>query len=532
MSAFAVVRREVVANGMRVSVLKTTNKPARTHGVGISILRYAPSRFVEPLLGIITIPILTRVLEPAGYGDFKTLILTVGLARIIGFDWINNCALRFFRPMEKDRRRYQTNLLVGLLIGIVVLSAAWGALALGARWIDDSGSRAKALLPFLLSFAPWMFLTALADGFARNGEMTFWAMQRPWAFTVVRISLALSRHGLGLACLVLASNSLAAYLGAWSCGALVVALWVWVATGGWRQVSTQAVSVSALRSFVVFGFPITFVLLANAAQTVGIRYVLQYFLGADATGLFSAAYDLGGVPVIVFQSIVMLGLYPLAIDAYEKDGRIDGIIHDGLRYFVIAAIPVVLLLAVLARPALTVFAGRDYEGAWPVLSISCAGTLAFGLSQYFSLRFLVAKQTGRWALINLTAATSNIVASCWLVPAWGYGAAAVTTAGAQVLILIGAVVWGGGIHRSQLPVRSFVYTGIACLPMMLVWWVFKRYASLSPFWYCAAVCVVGGLSYLAVLWWLGALRRERDALLGLWRRVRARGDGVSRRPDE
>lgn len=497
------------------------NQPSQSHGVGISILRYAPSRFIEPLLGVITIPILTRLLEPAGYGDFKTLILTAGLARIIGFDWINNCAIRFYRPMETDLRRYHTNLLSGLLLGTVTLGAIWIASTLVAGQPGSGDSSAASLVPLLLSFAPWMYLTAVAEGFARNGEMIFRAMQRPWAFSTVRTGIALSRHGLGLILLILASNNLAAYFGGWAVGALIIALSVWIITGAWRHLSARMVSTDVVRTFLVFGLPITLVVLANTAQTTGIRYILQYFLGSEATGLFSAAYDLGGVPVLVFQSIVMLGLYPLAIDAFEKHGQIDGIVHDGLRYFFLAAIPLVLLLGLLAEPALTVFAGTQYTQAWPVLAVSCVGTLAYGLSQYFSLWFLVSKRTGRWAAINLTAAALNIVFSSMLVPKWGYIAAAWCTAAAHGLILLGSIALGHRPAWKDLPIRSLGYAVLGCVPMILVWYAVGRLADFHPLVHCLAVSVVGWVVYLGMLWSTGELMRERRALAGLLSRIRA-----------
>jgi O-antigen/teichoic acid export membrane protein len=476
--------------------------------VGGSILRYAPSRLIDPALGILAIPILARVLEPQGYGDFKTVILTVGLLRILSLDWVNNCAIRFLRPMENDLSGYYSNLLAGSLMGAAVAALACTLLyGLFASPVGSDGN-AVGLLVLLARFAPWMLLAAVADGFVHNGEMTLRAMHRPLAFSMVRVFAALSRHGLGLVLLLLFSRSFFAYLGGWTLGAMVLAILVWRATGGWRHISVSAVSPGVLGRFAVFGFPLTLVLLANTMQTTGTRYVLQWFAGSEATGLFSAAYDLGGVPVTVFQSIVMLGLYPLAIDAHEKHGNIDFVVRDGLRYFLLGATPVVLLLALLAGPAITVFAGADYAVAWPVLSICCIGTFAYGFSQYFSLWFLVAKKTGRWAFINLSAAAANIVLAMFLVPRFGYVAAAWTTAMAHLLILIGAMIWGVPPNRSRVPLRTLVRSLSACVPIVAIWFLMQNWFADWPLVECLVIGLSSGAAYLLVLAFWGELKNE------------------------
>jgi len=489
----------------RKRCLTSTLPPRETGGVGKGILQYAPSRFFEPALGLLCIPILTRVLGKAGYGDFSVLVLTVGLVRTTAFDWINNCALRFHRPLEGQPGAYHSNLFLGLLLGVVCSSllvyGAWGALP------GSLGGTFEGMYV-------WLVLAATAEGFARNGEMTFRAMQRPGAFFAMRAALACARHVAGLACLWAFSRSLAAYVGGWGCTALVIAVGAWLSTGGLRHLSISAVSLRTLKDFARFGFPIAFVLLANSMQTIGIRYVLQYLSGSEATGLYSAAYNIGGSPVIVFQSIVMLGLYPLAIEVFEKEGRFDAVVRDGLRYFVLAAAPLLLLLGLLANPALHVLAGAEFAEAGPALAVISAGTFAYGLSQYFALRFLVCKQTSRMAVINLTGAVLNIALAMGLVPRYGYVAAAAATTAAYLLILVGAMVWGVRPGRSTIPFSSCLHCAVGSVPMIAVWYVVHCHLILPPFAECVVCTVGGGAAYVLTLW----ISRELDPELAAARR--------------
>ncbi len=478
--------------------------------VGKGILQYAPARFLEPLLGFVAIPILTRVLGTAGYGLFSVVIPTAGLVRTICFDWINNCALRFYRPMADTPRAYHANLLVGLLLG--TMGATLVALIVVPQLPGELGTAFQGLIG-------WLLLVVVADGLARNGEMAFRAMRRPLAFTLMRGGLALARHVVGLVCLLMASRSLAAYLGGWGCAALLMAILAWVATGGARHSSRREVSGPTLARFARFGFPLAAVVVANSMQTIGVRYVVTYLAGAEATGLYAAAYNIGGAPVTLFQSIVMLGLYPLAIDAYEKGGRIEPVVRDGLRYFVLAAVPMFLLLVLLAEPAVRLIAGHAYAESAGALAIISAGTFLYGLAQYFAVGFLVRERTGWMALVNGCAALVNVAAALWLVPRFGFVGAAWSTALAYGLILLGAMTWGQPPTRALWPLRAISCCLVASVPIVVVWYMLSTLRETSPATALIGVCLAGGGAYVAVLWWLGELADELAGARRLWKRA-------------
>ena len=480
------------------------------------ILAYAPSRFIEPALALVTLPILTRVLGAADYGDFQTIILAAGVLRILLFDWVNNCALRFHKPMESDLASYRTNLAAGLMIGTVA-SLPMAALAI---WLMPGSEHSR------LALLGWLTVTVIADGLARNQEMTLRAMQRPGAFSALRAGLSLARHGLGLACLLLFSRDITAYFAGWAAGTIVLCLWACRTTGAFRGVRIAIVRRDRLVEFARFGLPLGVVLLTTAVQGTGMRYVLQYLAGSEATGLFSAAYNLGSAPITVFQSVVMLGLYPLAINAFERDGRIDGVVRDGLRYFALLAIPVTTLVVILAEPVMSLLAGVEFTAAAQSLVILAVGGFLFGLSQYFSLGFLIAKRTGRWAAIQATAAALNLGLAAALVPRYGIDGAALATALAQGLTLAGSLTSGMGLGARAVPARTFAYSVLSCLPMIAMSWAARNWLAIGSLETVSLVALAGGALFVGFLLMTGELSREWNAACEALRfRRRARTEG-------
>ncbi len=437
-----------------------TDRQAQTGGTGTgsAMFKYAPSRFVEPLLSLLSLPILTRVLGTEDYGHFSILLLTAGLIRNVTFDWVGNCALRFRSDMRDDLDRFFTNIVAGLAISLMV----GAALVLPLRMVPSDGT-----LMFVSVYLWWLFADAAVSGVAFCGEMVLRATQRPVAFTLSRVFQGLSRHVLAVAGLLLLSRGIAGYFGLRILGLALVGWWSWMTIGAFRHLRWRRISLTTQKAFLQFGFPLTVMLLANALRGIANRYVVLWLDGPESTGLFSAAVNIGGAPLLVFQQVVMLGLYPLAIDAWDKGRSIIPIVQDGLRYYFLASIPALVGMAVLAKPILGLVAGREFAVAWPVLVLLAGSMFIYGLSQYFSLQFMVAKRTGVMATIGLLTGILNVALSILMVGRYGYQAAAVATLVANVVLLLAMMIWGLNPWQKAIPWRALWRTLAAAAVMAL-----------------------------------------------------------------
>ncbi len=486
----------------------TTSEPiVNGSGVGRAILKYAPSRFVEPLLGFLSIPILARMLGAADYGDLSIVLLTAGLLRVIFFDWVNNAALRFRSPMADDLSRFTTNHAVGILIGIAVMTPV---VVFGKRLFPEKVDVAVGAL------MGWTILDATLAGFAMSGEMVFRALHRSLAFTLVRAALGVSRHVVGIGALLLTS-SLSGYFSARCVAVLVVGVVSWYALRDWRTIRLSSVSRETIKGFALFGLPLVTIQVVNTLINLGNRYVVLGLEGSEQTGLFSAAVNVGSAPMIIFQQIVMLGLYPIAIDYWEKSGDIKRVINDGVRYFLLGGVPALLLLAVLARPVLGVVAGGEYAVAATALRILSLSSFIYGLSQYFTLIFLVSKRTAVMAAIGFAAAILNISVSLLLVGRFGYQAAAAGALAGNVVILAGACRWGVGMGRDTMPVRTFVRVMGAGAVLAGVCWGAMSVVPGAGLWDILVAAPAAFAVYVGILILTGELKKEMQYVKGVFR---------------
>ncbi len=488
------------------------DRHSHTEGTGTAgaMLRYAPSRFVEPLLGLLSLPILTRVLGTEGYGHLSILLLTVALIRSIAFNWVGNCALRFRSTLADDLDRFFPNIIAGLAISM--------ALGGGVLYLLQ-GAFTDGALMIVGAYIWWLFAEAVFSGFAFCGEMVLRATHRPVAFTMSRISQGVSRHVLAVAGLLLLSGDMSVYFGFRVLGLALVSWWSWVTIGAFRHLRWRRISLATQKEFLWFGFPLAVMLLANTLRLIANRYVVLWLDGPESTGLYSAAVNIGSAPLLIFQQVVMLGLYPLAIDAWDKGQSILPFVRDGLRYYFLAGLPALVGLSMLAEPVLALVAGRQYAEAWPVLVLLAGASFLYGISQYFSLQFMVAKRTGTMALIGIFTGVLNVALSLLLVARYGYLAAAWATVVANIVLLAGMMIWGLKPWREAIPWRAAFNSLVSVAAMVLVITVLNHMVGVDGIPSLVLKIIVSAGVYALVLWKSGEISGELVQIRHRWRNL-------------
>jgi len=474
-------------------------------GAGKAIISYAPSRFIEPLLGFLSLPVLTRILDVKEFGTFSIIILTASMLRTIGFDWIANCALRFRASMKDEVENFFSNIFTGLITSFAT-AFLFMFLIRGVTFTDS--------LLVVKLYIWWILADALFSALAYTGEMILRADQNPGAFTLSRMFQGLSRHVFGVGALFLSGGNLQAYFLARITGTLLTALWSWHLVSSPGNFRLDAVSWPTQRQFFIFGFPIALSIFANALRVMGNRYAVLWLDGPEATGLYSAAANIGGAPILVFQQIVMLGLYPLAIKNWEDGIPISPVVRDGLRYFFIIGIPALTGLAMLSRPIISFIAGPRYGEAWPVLSVIAGAMFIYGFSQYFSIQFLVEKRTWTMAAIGIAAGIFNLLLAILLIPYFGYPAAAFSLLASNLMLLAGLIFWGSGSLKDSIPARTSWNCVKATIPMGATIFAVLRFYSLDNPLALAGIVVLGLGIYTLVIWRTGEISNEINYLRG------------------
>lgn len=466
-----------------------------------AVAPYALASLVTGVAGLLSVLALSRLLTPADYGVYATVLTVATFGQTLGFFWLQTSLLRL-HPTAADADRARS--LVGALwLGFVLVSlgtaVAWTVGMSAATRLAGSAAAGWWGLPLLLGRS-WV---GVAQAHNRSTDR------------MARYVATESVNGLGgvvLAALAawLRPGSAAAPLAGLTVGALLAAA---ASPALLRDAPAMRDRPwPMLGEMLAYGGPLSLAVLAAAALATSDRLLVAGICGAAAAGIYTAGYSLAERSILLTLSSVTLATKPLVFRAYETHGaeparallaRIAAVLM-GIGFPAVA-----VLVAAPKRIASVLVGPAMVEGVAALLPWVAVGALGAGLlTLHFALAFQLVRRT--WAMLAVTApaAALNIGANVLLLPRYGSIAAAWTTVLGYAVAL--AIAWAltRSTFRVPFPPRAAVRAALACIPLV----AFVR-LDFRPTPGGLTVLVAGGLAVYAASAWLldvAGIRTQRS----------------------
>ena len=379
---------------------------------------YALADSFGPLLSLALLPVLTRRLTPADYGDLALLLLFGVATKILFRLGLDAGFFRIYydQPGEREKLVFSTTILVA--------STTVSALLLALTYLM-SGSIALGLLG--QPRGDWIMLVAgdtFFNAFSFIPMSLFRIQGRPRFF----LAATLLRNGLNVALklgLVLAGWGVAGVL--WADLAASVVFVLTLLPTLFANL-TWGFSFPMLREAAAFGLPKVPHGIAYQALNLADRRLLAAFGAREQVGLYHVAYQFG-TGIKLFLSAFELAWSPFV---YSLIGRPDAASNIAriATYVALAFTALALALAVLAREILAIFTAPPYRGAYEVIPVVLLAYWLQGLFSLTSVGIGISKKAYYYPLMTFSAAALNIVLNLVWIPRLGIlGAAWATVAG-------------------------------------------------------------------------------------------------------
>ena len=126
-------------------------------GAGSDTLKYFPVRLIPALTSLVTVPVFTRMIERADYGNFYLISSATSLAAAVATAWITNSVVRFYWTYRNAGR---VDDYVSTSVWSTVLSITAVALVtLAGVWVarDSIPPDLMRLIPIGLASRPTMW---------------------------------------------------------------------------------------------------------------------------------------------------------------------------------------------------------------------------------------------------------------------------------------------------------------------------------------------------------------------------------------
>ncbi len=417
------------------------------------------------LLGFIQLPILTKGLGATLYGTWSLITVTVSLIvpfAILGFQ----SAIVRFLSAEKERDKISEDFLsacftvfiVGTIFSFLLYLFSDYLASLIFKDIDSS---------FYIKLASVLILFNALDGLT----LTFFRMQRRIGlYTALNLSRHVLQVGFIVAALLLGYELTGVIIAVIASGAIILAIQLLIIL---RQTGFRLPHFSNTKAYIRWGLPLTPNFAILWIIHVSDRYLVSYFLGVAAAGIYSAAYTIADYSIFIMSPLGIV-LYPTIIKSYEE-GKISETrryLKFSLRYFMMIAIPSAFGLSMLAQPLLSLLTSPEFVAGKTIVPFVAFGAVFFGLYQICLYIIYLANRTHLTLRLLGIAAILNIVLNLLLIPIMGVVGAAIATFIAYGVLGILTTIVSRRYLKFDLGLPFMLKSTIASAIMALCIWLF------------------------------------------------------------
>ena len=448
---------------------------------------YLIARGLPGIAAFLAIPVLTRLLDPAAYGRYALVSATVGLLNALLFQWLRLALVRYLPAFKDDPAPLKSTLLAVELRLIAAVAAVGGAACL-----------VPALAPWRAVVAACVIVLALQATFELFLEHAR-AQIDPWRY----MSLLLARSALSTALgavLALAGLNWWGPVAGLAIGLAAPGAYAWFRD--WRHLRLH-VDRAVLRKLCAYGIPLSVTVALAVVIGTSDRFIIAWKLGDDAAGLYSVAVDFTTQTLTLLMMVVYLAMFPLAVRAYEGEGRAaaqEQMQHNAT-LLMLVGVPAVAGLVVLAPGISHTFFGERYRAAASgVIPLVALGSFLAGLKAYhFDSAFQFVHKTVHQVWIVLVAAVVNVALNLLVVRRFGINGSAAASVVAYTVSIALTVAVGRRHFTLPFPPVPFAQVTAAACVMAAALWPFRLSLGAAPLaaQVAAGAAVYGGVLVLA-----------------------------------
>ncbi len=429
-------------------------------GAARDTLYYTICKVVVGLTGFLSIKLYTALFTPHEYGDYTLVNTTANVLIMVFFGWLTHSGFRFVeehsRSLEEKKQFYST----------LFLSAA--AITLG------SAAAVLLVVPLtgleinILILGGIFFLATQSNSLLLFNLVRAYRLSK--IYSVLMALHALLKLGFIYVLAKYAGMGVESIFFGGAILDLVVIAIMSLKLELPRYISLKRFSRANLYKFFSYGSPLMGVSIATWVLSASDKYIIKIFRTSVEVGIYSISYTLVAAGFTLLNASLMLGMYPVILETWRKEGResTEELMGKIVRYYLLIAVPACTGLSLLARPVLQALSSPEYLPGFVVIPWVAAGLVFLGLTEYVTKIWELHKNTAFILYLMIAASLINIALNFFLVPLYGFPAAAVTTAVSYLFYLSSAYVFSRKMFTWRIDIKSLLRIGLAACIMSLI----------------------------------------------------------------
>ena len=480
------------------------------------MVKYLPAQIVPAIVGIVSIPIITRLFPPSDYGNYILVMATIGvLSTLVG--WLSMSIIRFYPIYKRDGKleQFYANIIKLSIISIGIISLIFSTIFLFTKSYISSDLYFLMWIGILI-FILKSFFEILLHFLRVKRQVTWYSGFIIWG-SITRIGFAM------LLIIVFNFGIIGLFWG--SILSLTIVLpFLW--KKGIGKVSLNSnMSIPLTLEMAKYSFPLVAGNLAAWILSLSDRYILEFYRGSYEVGIYSASYAISEKSIMLLVTLFMLASRPISINIWEKEGKKKSqeFVSKLTRYYLIICFPAIIGLSVLARPVIRILTAQEYYEGYRIIPLVALGAFFLGLQQRFQAGFVFYKKTHFIMYAIGFSGLVNLILNFLLIPEYGYMAAAITTFISYVFLLLSMIILSRKLFIWQFPFKSLGNIVCASGVMGIVVYYIGNSLTSSTLLNLILSIIVGVVVYLLMLFLLREFKpSEIQAVIDLKNQIFAK----------
>lgn len=183
-----------------------------------------------------------------------------------------------------------------------------------------------------------------------------------------------------------------------------------------------------LIKFLKYGMPLLGLSISNWFLTSSDRYIISYYGNDAQVGIYSTNYSLGNSIYMMLGLILVNAMHPIIINQWEiRPEKAVETVSNTTDYYFLFMSPLVFFGCLKSNNLLGMFNGDSYSIHSSIFIWTVLGIFLYGIGLLLHKYYECIQSTSSILIMNLIAATFNIILNFLLIPHYGFEVAAFTT---------------------------------------------------------------------------------------------------------
>ncbi|WP_244996794.1 oligosaccharide flippase family protein [Caldifermentibacillus hisashii] len=373
-------------------------------------LIFAIGNLGSKFIVLILVPLYTYYLTKSEYGLIDLLTTTISFIVPIITLSIVDAVLRFAMDHNYDKKEVLINSLMICLIGFFVLVIIFPLL--------------KIILPFnkYILYFYLIILSQIIDNtlsqYIRAKEMI-----RLFAFSGIINAITLLISNVLL--LMVLNKGITGYLVSIVVSNLVRSLLLLFRANIVKDIHLDKINISLVKEMLYYSIPLIPNALMWWIMSLSDRYLITYFLGLSANGLYAVANKVPSI-LSIAHSIFFQAWQMAAIEEVESKDK-SQFFSNVFNIFWLTMFILTSLLLVFLKLIINVFIAEEYFESWKYIPFLLLGVVFSSFSGFLGVNYIASKKTSGVFKTSIIGAVINFITNILLIPTLGINGASIAT---------------------------------------------------------------------------------------------------------